>query len=341
MKTTSLAAFLLLPLPAAPSAQAPGQAGGGEPVSLRLNVRKGERFAYRFTTDTDQSMKMGGRDMGSKVRVEKEFAYTVEEVAEDGSAWIEVKEGAIRGKMTMAMMGEIEFDSSKPEEDGGPMTKPLTALAGKSYRMKVTANGRVAEVRGVDEAMKGVFDEEGGGGGMVGKMMKDMYSDEGVRKACEGYFARVPEAPVAPGSAWDAEFEMPRSGPGLDVVFRGKSTLEKVDGTEASIATEGTLSTRESPPPAKEESADPMEAQAAAMMREMKIEKGTLRSAMRVSRKDGLPLGSTTESRMEMSMPNPMGGDGTRLRTITTTKLAMERIPLPAEPAASRPAKQD
>ncbi len=345
MKTTSLAAFLLLPIPAAPAAQAPGQAGGGEPVSLRLNVRKGDRFAYRFTMDTDQSMKIGGNDMGSKVRVEKELGYTVEEVAGDGSVWIEVKVGAIRGKMIAPMMGEIEFDSTKPDEEGGPMaamtTKPLTALAGKSFRMKVSPNGRLVEVRGVAEAMKGVFDEEGGGGGMLGKMMKDMYSDEGVKKASEGYFARVPEAPVAAGSAWDTEFDMPRSGPGLDVVFRGKSTLEKVDGTEASIATEGTLSTRESPAPAKAESTDPMEAQAAAVMRDMKVEKGEFRSTMRVSRKDGLPLSSSTQSLVEMTMPNPMGGEGARLKTVTTTKLGMERTALPAEPAAARPEKQD
>ncbi|HKB15661.1 MAG TPA: DUF6263 family protein, partial [Planctomycetota bacterium] len=341
-----LAALLLIPASAPPFPQASGQEAAGEKVSLRLNVRKGDRFAYRFTMDTDQSMKMGGADMGSKVQVEKALAYTVEEVAEDGSAWIEVKVGTIRGKMTMPMMGEMEFDTSKPEEeDSGPMaamtTKPLTAMAGKSFRMKLTASGRLVEVRGVAEAMKGAFGEGGEGGGMMGKVMKDMYTDEGVRKSSEGYFARVPEAPVAPGSAWDTEFDMPRSGPGLDVVFRGKSKLEKADGTEASIATEGTLSMRESPASAKTEAEDPMEAQAAALMRDMKIEKGELRSAMRVSRKDGLPLGSTTESRIEMTMPNPMGGDGTRIRTVTTTKMAMERTALPAEPAAGGPTKQD
>ncbi|MGH7151595.1 MAG: DUF6263 family protein [Planctomycetota bacterium] len=340
MKTTPLAAFLLLPLPAPPFAQAPGQDPAGAPVSLRLNVRKGDRFAYRFTMDTDQSMKMGATDMGSKVQVEKELSYTVEEVAGDGSAWIEVKVGAIRGKMTAPMMGEIEFDSANPDEDAAPTlamaTKPLTALAGKSFRMRVTASGRLAEVRGVAEAMKGVFDEEGPGGAMLGKMMKEMYSDEGVRKASEGYFARTPETPVVPGSAWDTEFDMPRGGPGLDVVFRGKSTLEKADEVEASIATAGTLSTRESP--AKAEAGDGgTDAPGMAALADVKIEKGEMRSTMRVSRADGLPLGSTTQSQMEMTMPSPMGGE--RLRTTTTTKLAMERTALPAEPAASRPGK--
>ncbi|HKB15437.1 MAG TPA: hypothetical protein VKF62_05195, partial [Planctomycetota bacterium] len=81
MKTTSLAALLLLSPPAPPVPDASAQEPAGEKVSLRLNLRPGDRFSYRYVTDIDQSTKVGGMDMGTKIRSEKEFSYTVQEVA--------------------------------------------------------------------------------------------------------------------------------------------------------------------------------------------------------------------------------------------------------------------
>jgi hypothetical protein len=126
-------------------------------------------------------------------------------------------------------------------------------------------------------------------------------------------------------------------GAGHDLAVRGTSTLEKADGEAASVATEGTISPAEKTAPEGKEGAG----ETSAIPPGMKIEKGEIRKGARVSRKDGLPLGMTVEVKMELTVPNPMGGE---MKMTQSTKMALERTALPAEgpenPAnpATRPA---
>ncbi|HKB15139.1 MAG TPA: hypothetical protein VKF62_03695, partial [Planctomycetota bacterium] len=98
----ALCAFLSAPAPS--FAQDASKQAGAEKVKLRLNLRKGDRFAYRYVQD--QSTSSGVTRMDSRLHTETEVTFVVEEVAGDGLAWIEARFGAVRGTTSLPGRGE-------------------------------------------------------------------------------------------------------------------------------------------------------------------------------------------------------------------------------------------
>ncbi|MCI0586802.1 MAG: DUF6263 family protein [Planctomycetes bacterium] len=347
MKRTAFAACAFAALVSVlAAAQDARREGGSEKV--RLSFRKGDRADYRVTSDKDQSTKMGPADMKTTVHRVQEFSLTVEEVAPDGSAWVGVRFGAVRGKLDDPRMGEVEFDSTKPPDEEDPMgasLKPLTALAGKSFRLRVTADGKISEVRGASEATKGEFDKSRLVGAMQAKALESAYSDEHLAKTLQAWFPMLSADSVAIGDSWPVGFDMPPSGMGFDIAFRGTSQLDKLEADEVVVTTKGVISKKEEAPESRgpEKAPEPgsTEERRRAIAAGMKIEKGDLRTTYRQSRKDGLPLGSTTESQLDMTLPDPREGEGPGavIRVTAVTKATLERTP-PSSESPSRPASR-
>ncbi|HET6202325.1 MAG TPA: DUF6263 family protein [Planctomycetota bacterium] len=366
MRPTPLSAWALAALslaPPAPLAQEARKEAGTDKISLRLNVREGDRFGYRYVVDQDQSTNVGPMDVGSRLHNEMEMTYVVEEVAGDGSAWIEVRFVNVKGTTTLPMGGEIAFDSTKPDENADPtpsrMTKPFTALAGKSIRMRLAPNGRVLELRGMSEILadmkRALFEEDEGAAEMFASMMEATFSAEAMTRMMQTCVAAFPDAPVSLGASWKAECAFPMSGFGLDLALQQISTVEKFDAETATIESVGEMSMSASAGPATKpeqkkkegEEDDPsirkkswkdlMEG-VKGRMSDLQFEKGGLRATQSMSRRDGLPLRIVTEWSFEIGLADPTGEEKDAARTRMTMKMVIERTSLTTQEPASRPA---
>jgi len=310
-------------------------------VPLRLNAPKDASFRYQFTLTMDTSMKLGEMDLGTRLESTHDMTVRVLEVNPDGSHLLGFQTGTVRGRMKMPVMGDVEFDSSRKDQEEGEnplaqlLTKALTRLSGRGYRIKASSAGEVLEVQGIEKLMDDSLGDLPGAD-MVKRMMGDQFSEEGIRHTAESFLSHLPKAPVAVGSSWTSREAMPLSGRAL--VTELTHTLAKADPKAAEIEFRGSPEVKPAPwktrPAAKpkegEEEGDAM----ATAVEKMDVKNGMMKGTLQVSRQDGLPLRETCEMAYDTIMPNPMGGAAMTAKNVVTMRIErLEGTPA-SKPAA-------
>jgi len=195
-----------------------------EKVQLAPHFVKGATADFEQAVSSAQSFTMGGgMAMQQDSSLNRAWTQTVESVADDGGATVQIKFGRIHGNAT-SMMGTMEFDSANPDAAGDPsnpmgammgqMSKAFTVLSGKTATVKVGKDGSPGEVKGLEGA---VAEASGGGGGGMGgpggmgggmggatkQLAKTFSSPEAVQSWLRMALPKLPEKPVGVGDTWD------------------------------------------------------------------------------------------------------------------------------------------
>src|SRR5262245_29102735 len=207
--------------------------GAGEKAAehdLKVAAKKGSTVWLLLEEKQEQTMDMGGQQMEMGNTTTRTLQFEVKDVDDKGNLVVAVKFARIHGTMTIPMMGDIEFDSTKKaegeDEDAGgmgfspgAMTKAMTALAGKSYVAKVDAFGKVASLEGVAELLK----EQNKNAGMGGAAA----SEGQFKQYVESAFGTLPQKPTAQGATWDRVDD--EDAMGVTMQTKLQLTLVKVD----------------------------------------------------------------------------------------------------------------
>lgn len=324
IQITKSSLFCLLGLTAGLAAQE------GE-VDLRIQAKKGASVWLQQESKQQQLVDMGGQEMEVGQAITTVLQVTVKDVDEKGLMVVETKVARIHGTMTMPMVGDIEFDSAKPEadagEDGGggfgmpspgALAKSQTALAGKTFLAKVDPYGKVASLEGVAELLK----NKGKGNPMA---PQNPVTESSLRNLVEGAFGVLPAKPVAVGTAWDHKMEEAGSMPGMSI----KLTLAKVDADSFQITAAGKVD----PPKTDGEQTDPRRQ----MMDSLKVANDKVDGSQRISRQDGFVLDATYTMSMDATMDSPMGGEmSMKIKSVTTTKRTTADAATPAKADAAK-----
>ncbi|HZN37828.1 MAG TPA: DUF6263 family protein [Planctomycetota bacterium] len=315
--------------------------------NLKIAAKKGSTVWLLLEEKQEQTMDMGGQQMEMGNTTTRTLQLEVKDVDDKGNLVVEVKIARIHGSMTMPMMGDIEFDSTKKtegeEEDAGgmggfspgAMTKAMTALAGKSFVAKVDAFGKVASLEGVAELLK---DANQGPG-----MRRGGGSESQFKQYVESAFGPLPQKPIAQGATWDRVDD--EDAMGVTMQTKLQLTLAKIDADGFEITATGTvgLSPVQKPEEKAAGEADEREAAMREMMKNMKVKNGKISGTQRVSRQDGFVIESSNTTTMDVDMPGPMGGEmsmsvKTTLKCKRTT--AEAAMPKPA-PKADKEAPKE
>jgi hypothetical protein len=306
-------------------------AGAAQEHDLRSTAKKGTVAHFLQTTKQEQAIDMDGQtmDMGNTVHYALKLAVT--DVAEGGNLTVEVHMLRVHGVLVLPMMGEVEFDSTKPagEDDGfgmGALGDAMTSLAGKKFSATVTPFGKVDKVEGLDAILEEARNK---GGQMGGQMLAGSLSEDALQGIVNNAFGVLPEAPIGVGKTWTKEeAEKARRTP---VQNKMEMTLTSFGDEAFEIETKGTVEKAAGDGP----SLEGMEGEEAAMAKEMmaglKIKNGKIAGKQKVSRKDGLMVESSSVISMDLEMPNPMGGGDMviAMKTTMTTKRCTEAEAMP------------
>ncbi len=313
MKTPLLAVGLVaaaLFVPAAAQDEAPA----AEKFTFKLDLAKGEKFAFRQTMDMNQDLDMGSMQVSTVVAMTSDYTYEVTDVAANGDMSLTIRFGRIKGTFENPMMGSLEFDSDgETAETGNPMVdmmgKMFTANAGQQLTMVMNPTGDVVSVEGVEELVDRMLEDNpmaGMGGALDAEKMTESMTDN-----FEGQLGQIPPKPVAVGDSWSTDRGMSAMG-GMGLQMSITSTLRGLDATEAEIESEitGELSG----------------GQLAAMFT---VDEFTGSSRTTISVKDGLPLVSTATMNMTATMDAGPQGQGGMVMTVETR---LERIAVTSSP---------
>jgi len=120
----------------------------GPAVGLVLKFVPGQAATYRVITESWKSVEWKGAEAAKPAkftdgrtgsRVELTFEQRVQQVQDDGNAVLEITIRAVKDVIESVNKVVLDFDSAGPADS----ENPLSALVGKSYRVKMSAQGQV------------------------------------------------------------------------------------------------------------------------------------------------------------------------------------------------------
>ncbi|MGK7311847.1 MAG: DUF6263 family protein [Candidatus Longimicrobiales bacterium M2_2A_002] len=135
------------------------------------------------------------------------------EVEPDGTA--DVRTTFVSHRMEAdGPQGRQVYDSEDPDQATGPAMPAATAgaLIGASFDMKVTPDGRVQSVRGVEELMDRMMEPLGElppeEASQARAMLENTFGEDEMRSMLQQSLATLPDGPVGRGDTWSGTFEM-------------------------------------------------------------------------------------------------------------------------------------
>ncbi len=259
---------------------------------LALEYKTGT--TYLQTTNMMQAMKlnMGGQAIDQKM----DMSNTLEMTAADAASGKQLKFSYTRMAMDMEMMGQkMGFDSDKPDDSGNPFAAAFKDIIGAEFTATLDEKNKITKIEGVEELQK-----KAGANPMTAQLTGNMLSEDNFKNLLNNWYADgFPKTPVKAGDTWPMDMEMALPGVGK---MNYKGTYKhlghvKQDGHDCiAIEVDGKMSVETG-----------QGGEAAAMG--MEISGGSQKGIMLWDNKLGYFRGMDLKQNMNMSMPNPAGGE--------------------------------
>lgn len=224
----NLAAGLLAVTLLASAAQA-----AGDKVTLKLNLAKGDVVSTVQEVDMTTEIVMGDQKVTMAMKIGMDISMAAQEVDADGLHTIKYTYDGMRVKITGGPMA-IDFDSAKGKPSD-PMSKVFAAMVGQSITAKVTREGKVKELVGIEEMVAKVSKESGLPAAAARQQADSM------KQSLEQAFAYYPAKPVGVGDAWEGKLEMAGGMGGQPMVINTNYTMQERKDGQATIKADGKL----------------------------------------------------------------------------------------------------
>lgn len=175
----------------------------GEKIQYQMRFKAGEKYYLRMVTEQKISQTISGQVQNIEQTIGLGCDFDVENVEPNGNAWVSytyrwakyVKKGA---------GGSVEYDSSKKDLSATPMAQGFAAILEETFSLKITPQGRVEEVRGLQTVRSNVGKKlpEGPMREVMMMGLKQFINEEGIKEMTESSMAIYPEKPVGIGDSW-------------------------------------------------------------------------------------------------------------------------------------------
>jgi len=122
-----------------------------EKLDLKLRLKPGQKHSMRIITENKISHTIMGQQQKINHHKTVELEFEVKDVQPSAAALVKVTYLSLKEK-TESNQGDFEYDSTKPETfEGNPLAMSYNAMIGQGFVMKITPDGKVAKLRGIDE----------------------------------------------------------------------------------------------------------------------------------------------------------------------------------------------
>lgn len=210
-----------------------------DPVTIKPKYQPGQ-YLTTVQMDNKSVTKVGGQDIATDTKQTMEIVYDVAKPDDAGNVVIQMKFRRF-AQTVNGPMGEMSFDSAKPDEGNQDLGKALLPLTKASIKLTVGADGTVKEVSGLSE-MWDKMDLPAA----AKAQMKQNLGDKMISGMIQQQTAALPSKPVSVGESWKSEQEMavPMLGqmkPDLTITL--KEVKQSESGKRAVLVTAGKIVT--------------------------------------------------------------------------------------------------
>jgi hypothetical protein len=181
-----------------------------EKYMLRLNLENGQRYQQRMTMSQSIDQVMNGVTVTMNQDMTLDYDYSVTDVDAQGVATVESTYDRIASKVSTQGMA-VSYDSATAEGSISPEFRPLAAMVGKTFTMRISPLGSVVSIEGLSEILDAVIAEmtiDGPAREQVLENMKRQFGEEAMKDLIEQAMAIYPPEPVAVGDSWVKTIEI-------------------------------------------------------------------------------------------------------------------------------------
>lgn len=200
-------------------------------LDITFNVKKGDKYRVVVTNVQKITEEINGQKVNIDQTSKTSFLYNVTEVASDGTATINIKFDAFNIKT--ANGGQTyEFDSSKAKDEKDEQGSAYMALLGQSFTAKVSKDGKVQEITGVDKLFKNVIDtlqipDQKAKDTLV-ETLKQSFGDEALKQSLGSMTEMYPKnKKIKVGDSWEDKQTI---SVGYPMTINSKWTLKADEG---------------------------------------------------------------------------------------------------------------
>lgn len=195
-----------------------------EKITLRLNLEKGakKKMSYDMAMDMVVNVPQQGQQIKGKTNMGFDISAEVADVADNGELTMKMTYDRVRMLVSMGPV-QLDFDSADPDKGGNnPASAALAAMVGKTITVKMTPQGKVLDIEGLDQL--------GPQGAGFSKLFDQMFN----------YF---PDKPVGVGDSWEGKMKLPADGQ-MAADMKMVSTLKARKEGKAIIGVDATMSAK-------------------------------------------------------------------------------------------------
>ena len=233
------------------AAAALSSASCSKKVKLRLRLEKGKSYGMLMTMDQKIGQEVLGQKQSVKQVIGMGYTFEVTDVDGKGNASVEVSHTSVRFEQ-IGPAGVIKYDSKKPSGTVHLAARGYAGLVGQGFSMKISPEGRVLEIAGVDKMLdhivKGLGLPEGPMRQQLKDGIKEQFGEAAIKEMMETTFAIYPADPVAVGDSWTGKVVLTKQ---LPMVVETTYTLKSRSGGVASVDVKSKISANKSAGPSK------------------------------------------------------------------------------------------
>jgi hypothetical protein len=212
--------------------------GAGAATRLELKLDKGKTWYDRSLIDQTITQDIMGQQQVINMTIG--IAEKLEVLGVDGQGNMQIRHTYTwtRFKQAIPMAAPVDYDSSQQTTPPAG-AEGFAALIGQSYTIKVSPQGKVLEITGMEQLSEAVRQKAPAADPSQGPDALSAFIDKGaVKEMTENSMAVYPDKPVEPGDSWTRTQLTSR---GFAMITDSKWTLQKQEGGVATIATAGSV----------------------------------------------------------------------------------------------------
>ena len=222
---------------------------GKKKVDLKLNLKEGNTYSLKSTTDQVISQEIQGQKMDMKQITGMGYTFNVEKVDEEGNATAKITYDSVYFKQE-SPQASIEYDSKNPPEEIPPPALGFAALVGSSVTMVIGPDGTVKDIEGADEMLDSVMEKlpDVGEKEVYRESLKEQFGDTALKNMMEQQMAIYPDKPVEIGESWSKKMII---SSGVPMTIDNTWTLKSIEDGEVALDVKSDISSNTDGEPIK------------------------------------------------------------------------------------------
>jgi hypothetical protein len=200
-------------------------------LDLKFNMKKGDKYKVVITSAQKIAEEMSGQKINIDQTLKTSYLYDVTDVASDGTATVNIKFDTFSIKMVNGNQ-TYEFDSTKTNDEKDAQGLAYRALVGQSFTLKISKDGKVQEITGVDKLFTNIIDKlqisDQKAKDTLVETLKQSFGDEALKQNLGSMTEMYPEnKKIKVGDSWENKQTITA---GYPMTINSKWTLKANEG---------------------------------------------------------------------------------------------------------------